>query len=76
LQELNGTLTKQENKDFKGSPANFYDAEGFFEGVNFNIKGVNLIKGNYIYVLIVFRKDSEVEEKDYKDFINSFEVVQ
>ncbi|MBN2893143.1 MAG: hypothetical protein JXL97_14835 [Bacteroidales bacterium] len=75
IQNLNATLTKDESVDFKGIPSNYYEANGTLDGEEFYLKGINIVKDEFIYVLVVFQKDKDVSDKEYNDFVNSFEFA-
>lgn len=75
LENLNATLTKDKDIEYEGVPANYYEAKGNFEGVDYFFRGINIINGNLIYVIVVFKKFGEVTDKEYNDFIDSFELV-
>lgn len=75
IQNLNAELTKEEDVDYKGIPSSYYEAKGELDGEDFYLKGINIIKNEFIYVIVVFRKEKEVEKTDYDYFINSFELV-
>ncbi len=75
LENLNAGLDKEENVTINGYPASYYEASGNFEGVDFNVKGANIIKDKFIYIIICFSKSVPVENKQYNDFVNSFEML-
>ncbi len=75
LENLDASLTKEEDVDFKGIPANYYEAKGNLKGKDFFIKGINIVNGYFIYVIVIFRESEQINDTDYNNFVNSFELV-
>ena len=75
LDNLGADLTKEEDIDFNGIPASYYEAKGTLQNKDFFVKGINIVNGNFIYIIVVFRESEQVTDEMYNKFIDSFELV-
>lgn len=75
MKNMNATLIKEETIEYNGIPSNSYQAKGNFDGVDYYMKGMNIIRNEFIYLILAFDTDAEIAYKNFDNFMNSFEFV-